>query len=96
MIWIQIDTMLNIDIDNTNAINMNIKIGKISDSFEELERLCRYESDRLVTEFSNQGMENIEVVFWTDGMPELICVAKFSKGKDNKLVYELDFSQTTL
>lgn len=55
--------MLNTDIDSTNAINMNIKIGKISDSFEELERLCRCESDRLVTEFSNQGVKILRLYF---------------------------------
>ena len=75
---------------------MDIKIGKTSDSFEKLEMLCRCESEKLVIKFSNQGIENIEVIFWTNDFPELICVAKFSKNKNKELIYELDFSQSTL
>ena len=75
---------------------MDVKIGKTTDSFEKLEMLCKCESDRLVIEFSNQGIEDIEVVFWTDDIPELICVAKFSKNENKELIYELDFSQSTL
>lgn len=75
---------------------MQITVGKVSDDFEKLKTLCREEADKLIKEFVDQEIKEIEIPFWTEDYPELICVAKFTRNDNKELVYHLDFSQTTL
>ena len=62
---------------------MTVHCGKVTDSMEMLESLCREEAEKLLP-------------FWTKDFPELIAVGKFSRDKSGKVIYELDFSQSTL
>lgn len=77
-------------------VEYSINVGKVSDSFDTLKRLCKEKADALVKSFSDQEVEDVVVTFWTEDFPELICVAQFSKNENKEVVYNLDFSQTTL
>jgi len=76
--------------------NIFIKCGKTTDSFDKLEMLCKEEAKKLseTIEFSN--LEVVSVPFWTSDFPELICVGSFSKNESGLIVFELDFSESTL
>ena len=69
-----------------------INIGKASDSFEELERLCNAKAAEIAETMTEGGT----VSFWTTGMPELIGIAEFKKGSDGKMTYKFDTSLSTL
>lgn len=69
-----------------------VTVGKVSDSMEKLENLCKEKAERMVKKMT----EETEVSFWTADIPELICIAKFCKGVDGGFYYSLDFSQSTL
>ena len=56
-------------------VEYSINVGKVSDSFDTLKRLCKEKADALVKSFSDQEVEDVVVTFWTEGFPELICVA---------------------
>ena len=56
-------------------VEYSINVGKVSDSFDTLKRLCEEKADALVESFSDQEVEDVVVTFWTEGFPELICVA---------------------
>lgn len=45
-------------------------------------------------DFSVQS--EIVVPFWTEDFPELICTGTFHKNSLGEIVYELDFSESTL
>ena len=78
------------------AVTFDEMIDSLHDSFDTLKRLCKEKADALVKSFSDQEVEDVVVTFWTEGFPELICVAQFSKNENKEVVYNLDFSQTTL
>lgn len=81
------------DIDS----GISIKLGKRTDSFEMLERLCKEEVEKLLATIKVPDQGKVSVPFWTAYLPaELIGVAYFSKDKNDTIVYELDFSETTL
>lgn len=69
-----------------------VTVGKVSDSMEKLEKLCKEKAEKMVKTMTTDA----EVSFWTADIPELICIAKFSKGEDGNYNYTLDFSQSTL
>lgn len=71
-----------------------VSVGKVSDSMEKLTNHCKEKAALLAKSMSNNTEEI--VTFWTGDIPELICVGKFSKSTDGKIVYNLDFSQSTL
>ena len=60
---------------------MAVHCGKVTDSMETLETLCCEKAEKLLT---------------TLDVPELIAVGKFSRDKSGKVIYELDFSESTL
>lgn len=69
-----------------------VTVGKVSDSMEKLEKLCKKKAEKMVKTMTADA----EVSFWTADIPELICIAKFCKGGDGNYNYTLDFSQSTL
>lgn len=73
-----------------------IKCGKTTDSFETLKELCEKEAGKLLGTIRITGHETISVPCWTEDAPELICVARFEIGNGGSIVYNLDFSETTL
>ena len=85
-------------------ITFTFHCGKNSDSFEDLEKMCRQLADKLVDVLDAIEIKGVpenmkvepEIVFWTSDIPaELICVGNFYY-EDEKNKYELDFSKTTL
>lgn len=83
--------------DDSVDSGISIKLGKRTDSFEMLERLCEEEAEKLLATIEVPDYGKVSVPFWTDYLPaELIGVAYFSKDKNGKIVHELDFSETTL
>ena len=71
-----------------------VTVGKVSDSMEKLTKLCNEKATKIA---KTMRIENdIEISFWTADIPELICVAKFSKAAGNNVTFSLDFSQSTL
>jgi hypothetical protein len=83
------------DIENNSGIS--IRLGKRTDSFEMLERLCKEEAEKLRAIIKVPDHGKVSVPFWTAyQFSELIGVAYFSKDKNGEVVYELDFSETTL
>ena len=75
---------------------LSIKCGKVSDSLEVLKSICMEKSEELKAQINETNQSEVTVVFWTEDFPELICVAKFKKDNNGKVVYELDFSESTL
>ena len=72
----------------------NIKIGKTSDSVSQLESLCIEKAEEMAKTICFSG--DMFVSFWTEDFPELIGLCRFSKESDGTIVYDLDFSQSTL
>jgi hypothetical protein len=81
---------------NSNAPNISIECGKTINSFEELQILCKQEAEKLTKSIDISNQEVISVPFWTADFPELICVGNFSRNESGSIVYELDFSESTL
>lgn len=75
---------------------MAVHCGKVTDSMETLETLCCEKAEKLLATFDVPEGGKVEVPFWTEDFPELIAVGKFSRDKSGKVIYELDFSESTL
>lgn len=75
---------------------LSIKCGKVSDSLEVLKSICMEKSEELKAQMKETNQSEVTVAFWTEDYPELICVAKFKKDNNGNIVYELDFSESTL
>ena len=75
-----------------------VRCGKTTDSMETLEKICKEEAEKLSKTIELAEGDTISVPFWAPepGFPELICVGKFSRNETGKVVYELDFSESTL
>ncbi len=74
----------------------SISIGKTTNSFDELQILCQKEAEKLAKSIEITNQEKISIPFWTSDFPELICVGNFIQDGSGSIVYELDFSQSTL
>lgn len=75
-----------------------IQSGKTTDSMEKLTKLCEQEAEKMLSTIEIPENEVVSVPFWVQepGFPELICVGKFKRDESGKIVYELDFSESTL
>jgi len=73
-----------------------IHCRKARDSFEKLEILCKEEAEKLLNTIDVPNGATIKVSFWTADFPELIGVGKFQRDQDGKIMYDLDFSESTL
>ena len=76
-----------------------VRCGKTTDSMEKLTNLCEQEAEKLVKTLDIAEGDAISVIFSTipgPRFPELICVGVFSRDESGKIVYELDFSESTL
>lgn len=88
-----------IDFVKLNSIIMNrlsIHLGKHGDSFEYLQSLSEKEAKSLCSTLELSTGEKKEISFWTDGISELIAVATFEKKSNGEVIYDMDYSQTTL
>ena len=79
-----------------NQQELAIHCGKTTDSFEKLKLICEEQADELKTKITFSTQSEIVVPFWTKDFPELICTGIFSKNSLGEVVYELDFSESTL
>ena len=77
--------------------DLAVKCGKTTDSVEKLTKLCEQEAEKLLATIDIPEGKTVSVPFWAPepGFPELICVGKFRRDKTGKVVYELDFSEST-
>ena len=73
-----------------------ITLGKHSDSFEYLLSETDKKAQSMCSTLNISAGEKKEYAFWTDGIPELIAIVKFEKKSDGKIVYKVDYSQSTL
>lgn len=80
----------------SNHSNISIECGMTTNSFEELQILCQQEAEKLSKSIEISKQEVISVPFWTSDFPELICSGIFKRNEKGSIVYELDFSQSTL
>lgn len=77
---------------------LSIHCGKNTDSMEKLEKTCKEEAEKLAKTLELAEGDAVSVPFWTPGpgFPELICVGVFRRDENGSIVYELDFSESTL
>ncbi len=75
---------------------MYVSFGSVWDSTKALHIMCNDEANELIKYVELRDGEELEVVFWTEDIPELICIAKISKNEFGLPVYTLDYSQSTL
>lgn len=75
-----------------------VQYAKTTDSMEKLTELCEQEAKKLLATIEIPENETAPVPFWAlePGFPELICIGKFRRDEKGKIVYELDFSESTL
>ena len=75
--------------------DLTVHCGNTDDGFEKLKSLCDNEAKKLCSKISIAPDSTVEVPFWTEDFPELICVGRFLKDGEG-VKYELDFSESTL
>lgn len=75
-----------------------VHCGSNTDSMERLADICKEEADKLAETLKLAEGEEVSVPFWAPepGFPELICIGKFKRDNKGKIVYKLDFSESTL
>lgn len=74
---------------------ITVHCGKTNDGFEKLKKLCEIEADEICLKINIESTP-LEIPFWTEDIPELICIGKFNKRDDGSMKYDLDFSKSTL
>jgi hypothetical protein len=74
----------------------SIHCGNADDGFDTLKRLCEAKANELCSTLELSSDETKEIPFWTSDFPELICVGKFSKSDAGNVIYELDYTESTL
>ena len=75
---------------------ISVHCGKTTDGIKKLKALCEEEAAKLATTIDIPSQSTVSVPFWTSDHSELICVGKFKKNEEGTVVYELDFSESTL
>ena len=75
---------------------LSINIGHVRYSFDILKSMCHDKSIQLTQSLEFEIGEEVEVVFLTRGIPELIGVSTFIKNESGQVTYSLDFSQNTV
>lgn len=74
----------------------SVKCGKKYDDIETLKVLCKKEAEQLLKAMEIPNGAKISIPFWTEDIPELICVGIFYKGENGEICYELDYTESTL
>lgn len=75
---------------------LSIRVGSIGDSIEALYAMCNDKSVELIKSVELDNREDMQVVFWTEDIPELICVSRIIKSEAGFMAYSLDDSLSTL
>lgn len=74
----------------------SIHCGSADDNFEALKKTCETEASKLSRSLIIESGKVVEIPFWTNDIPELICIGKFALSDKGIVEYELDFSESTL
>lgn len=75
---------------------LSVSIGSVDDSFESLQTMCNDKANELIKSVELENGEEMQVVFWTEDLPELIGIANITKNDAGLMTYSMDYSQTTL
>lgn len=71
-------------------------LGECFDDYEELQEMARHRADELAPTLGLNPNEFCELSFWTNGVPELICITRFECDANGYVSYVCDDSQSTL
>lgn len=84
--------------DNIRPVKhqMDINVGSVEDSFEDLKVKCNDISNELIKSVNLGDGEELTVVFWTEDFPELIGISKITKNGSGENIYSMDYSNSTL
>lgn len=75
---------------------LSVHIGSVKDDFESLQTMCNDKANELIKTLSLKQGEEMQVVFWTEDIPELIGVANIIMNDTGLMTYSMDYSLTTL
>ena len=88
---------MNIDYSEVDYIKGGkVRFGSCYSTVEALEPTCEQVAEHLLPLMDFKEEKGITVVFWTEGLPELIAFCVFSIDKKGVRTYKLDYSQSTL
>ncbi len=75
---------------------MDISIGSVEDSFEDLKVKCNDISNELIKSVNLADGDELTVVFWTEDFPELIGISTITKNGAGENIYSMDYSNSTI
>ena len=75
---------------------LSIHVGSVKDSFDSLKAMCNDKAYELKESIDLEKGDKLQVVFWTEDIPELIGVADFFKNENDLIVYSIDYSSRTI
>lgn len=73
-----------------------VHCGKNSDNIKTHKQLCENEAKKLVSTLIIEDGDTLEIPFFTNGYPDLICVGYFSKNGAGNIDFRLDYSNCSL
>lgn len=71
-------------------------LGGCFDDYAELQEMAKQRASELVSTLGLNPNEFCEISFWTNGVPELICITRFECDANGDVSYVCDDSQSTL
>ena len=74
----------------------SVSIGSVKDSVESLQSRCNDKANELIKTLSLEPEEEMQVVFWTEDIPELIGIANITKNDSGLMSYSMDYSSSTI
>ena len=75
---------------------LSFSLGSVNDSFDSLKAMCNDKANELKDSIELEKGGKLQVVFWTDDIPELVGVADFFKNENGLIVYSIDYSLRTI
>lgn len=84
------------DAEKPEKKEMAVRLGNEDDSFESLVAMCNDKSNEIMKSVDLNDGEELEVQFWTNGIPELIGISTITKNEAGMLMFHFDDSLTTL
>lgn len=73
-----------------------IEHDEFDSSYKQLQAYAKDKAKKVVSEINLNPGDFGSFGIWTDGVPELICIAKFVCESDNTITWEFDESLSTL
>ena len=73
-----------------------VHCGSVNDDYGQLQARCHSEAEKLAPRLAAEAGNEWNVPFWTEDVPELICVGSVRRTDGGTVMFELDFSQGTL